>query len=556
MCGIVLTNSENIDQCMDAIARRGPDMSDILCFGDWKLGHTRLSILDVSESGRQPLISANERYVLSINGEIFNYKRLKEKLGTRMGHVSDSRVAIEYIAEFGLREFLINAIGMFAGILIDRKSDAMFAFKDRKGEKPLDYYIHEDSVLFSSDIYSSLKNSGISLPIDSRGIVNFLKYRGITMNNHIFERVRSVPPASVLEIKRNTVSKIYDFHDISKSEQLPKDTMFHDDFGHILKEYVNVDRSLVIPFSGGVDSTYVVMQIMNLGLKPKLFHVDTGGALSETNQAKKIAAALGLEIEIVKVNLSKTFDNIPGELLIADSSLLLSFELFKRISKSAQVTISGDGADELFEGYNKSRVVKKLFPFRYILLFITFFLKKWTFDRRIHLLASIGKSKSIYEAYDRIMSNLFEIEPVVKFNSFAARDRVNFLYPQVLPKVDRASMYWGVENRSPFLDDRLIQKYSNKFSNKDILIDFILKNGLNKSIFKSTKKGFSPDVFNFIKLKKNDIFIAIDNIPVVDRDFYKSLLKKDDGILKRWSSELYTILIFDKWYAGQGNSIK
>ena len=68
MCGIVLTNSENIDQCMDAIARRGPDMSDILCFGDWKLGHTRLSILDVSESGRQPLISSNEEYLLSING--------------------------------------------------------------------------------------------------------------------------------------------------------------------------------------------------------------------------------------------------------------------------------------------------------------------------------------------------------------------------------------------------------------------------------------------------------------------------------------------------------
>lgn len=556
MCGIVLTNSDKIDLCMEAIARRGPDMSDIISYGDWKLGHTRLSILDVSESGRQPLISQNERYILSINGEIYNYKRLKEKLGTRLEHVSDSRVAVEYIAEFGLREFLINAIGMFAGILIDRKFDVMFAFKDRKGEKPLDYFFDGDSVLFSSDIYSSLKNLAIIPTINSKGVLNFLKYRGITMNNHLVEKVRSVPPASVLEINRNAITKIFDFSNISKSEQLPQDTMFHDDFGRILREYIDVDRPLAIPFSGGVDSTYVVVQLLNLGLKPKLFHVDTGGILSETNQANKIAAALELELVVVKVDLAKTFDDIPAEFLIADSSLLLSFELFKKISKSAQVTISGDGADELFEGYNKSALIKKLFSFRYIILFITILWKKLTFDRRVHILASIGRSKSIYEAYDRVMSNLFEVESEVEFRSFAARDRINFLFPQVLPKVDRASMHWGVENRSPFLDDRIIQKYSNKFSNKDVLIDYILKNGLNKSIFKSTKKGFSPDLSTFIASKKKEILKIIDNLPIKNRGFYKSLLKKDKGILKRWNSELYTILIFGKWYETQDNSIK
>jgi asparagine synthase (glutamine-hydrolysing) len=166
--------------------------------------HRRLSILDLSSAGHQPMIDKSGRWVITLNGELYNFKYLKSVLeksfGTKFIGTSDTEVALEYVAAYGVRKALADFKGMFAFGLLDLKERKLFLARDRAGEKPLFYYLDQNEIAFSSELPSLLKMVSSSPRISRESLGQFLRFNFIPAPNSIYEQIKKIPPAGLLEI--------------------------------------------------------------------------------------------------------------------------------------------------------------------------------------------------------------------------------------------------------------------------------------------------------------------------------------------------------------------
>src|SRR5262249_26551083 len=200
----------------DAIGHRGPDGEGHFIDGAFGLGHRRLAILDLSPTGHQPMLTPDGRYILSYNGEIYNFRELRIELEAR-GHqfrsTGDSEVVLYALAEWG-EEALLRFNGMFALALWDRKAQALLLARDRYGIKPV-YYSHSDSVFaFGSEIKALLPQPTIGVDIDQEGLVEYLTFQNFFTERTIFAGVKLLPAASILRIERGgkvRISRYWDY---------------------------------------------------------------------------------------------------------------------------------------------------------------------------------------------------------------------------------------------------------------------------------------------------------------------------------------------------------
>lgn len=382
MCGILgLVSKSPIEQqnftaSLAKLQRRGPDGSDSKLFslrhGYAALGHTRLAIIDLSDGGRQPMLSDDSRFCIVFNGEIYNFKNIKiqlEKKGYRFYSHSDTEVLLNAFHEYGPN--VVNHLdGMYAFAIIDTQNETVFLARDPFGKKPLFFYFDERTFAFASELTAlkSLTDINSRLSINQYSVLQFYVFGFIPGPNSLYHQVEKLPPSqhvtfdlstwrlgSRIEYWNPTLNSIETFN-LSESDLISSiDQKIH----NAVKKRLVADVPICVFLSGGVDSSLVAAHAMKCGANTKAFSVSFPGyKADESKYARQVASHLKIPHEIIEMHpqdLSNTADEMLSYIdePIADAAMLPLYFLSKNVAKSFKVALSGDGGDEVFGGYIK-----------------------------------------------------------------------------------------------------------------------------------------------------------------------------------------------------------
>lgn len=374
----------------ETLRHRGPD--DLGVWADEQgavaLGHTRLSILDLSSSGRQPMASHCGRYVLVYNGEIYNHQRIRTSLKERdgfsqwRGH-SDTETLLACIACRGVEETLSVVEGMFAFAVWDRQQGALYLARDRMGEKPLYYGWQGDCFLFGSELKALKAHPAFAADVDRGALALLLKYNYVPGPYSIYSGIRKLPPGSFLKLAATDQAArecpdaipYWSLAEVSRqgvgarfpgSEEEALD-LLQETLGAAIDDQMLSDVPLGFLLSGGIDSSLVCalaqdrhplpIQTFSIGFEDRTY--------DESGYARKIADHLGsihTEMVINPNDALDLVDRLPSiyDEPFADSSQLPTLLVMSLVRQHVTVALSGDGGDELFGGYNRYRYAPRL----------------------------------------------------------------------------------------------------------------------------------------------------------------------------------------------------
>ena len=385
MCGIVGYVSQQVkasdkvvEQMANAIRHRGPDGAATWCDVEAgiALGHRRLSIIDLTDFGRQPMHSSDGRFVLLFNGEIYNHRVLRAELEaqglapTWQGH-SDSEVLLAALASWGAQETLSRLNGMFAFALWDRKFRRLTMARDRMGEKPLYYGLVKGSLLFGSELKALAQHPSWEGTINRNALALFLRFAYVPEPYCIFEGLYKLPPAHVIEIDCNDFSVLPDptpYWSLQRTANAPRrqesEKLLLDELEEKLMTSIGLRMEADVPLgaflSGGIDSSAVVALMQAQSAKPvRTFTIGFEVAgYNEAEAAKAIAKHLGTQHTELYLTAQDALNVVPSlphvwDEPFADSSQIPTLLLSKMTRESVTVALSGDGGDEVFCGYNR-----------------------------------------------------------------------------------------------------------------------------------------------------------------------------------------------------------
>ena len=386
MCGIAGIFSyrpveiEDLGPMLESLHHRGPDDQGSLRSKDQcvALGHTRLSIIDLSPAGSQPMRSQDGRFLLSFNGEIYNFLELRavlEKCNSkiRFRGTSDTEILIAYIQQFGLKKTLEDVNGMFAFLLWDERDGTLTIARDISGEKPL-YYGESNGKLYIASELKSIRSVAKGMQLSHEAIMMFLKLNCVPAPLSIYENFYKLEPATYITFGRpdKIVSKerYFDVTQTSVVDKAQSPEMYVSDFDEVINDAVKRQMVSDVPIgsflSGGIDSSLVTAVMQENSNKPiKTFSI--GFNRKEYNEApfaKNISKAIGTDHTELYVNDKEMIDviyDLPNIYCepFADSSQIPTYLVSKMAKKSVSVALTGDAADELFGGYNRYLVAKK-----------------------------------------------------------------------------------------------------------------------------------------------------------------------------------------------------
>ncbi|MEY4572554.1 MAG: hypothetical protein RLZ10_1796, partial [Bacteroidota bacterium] len=526
----------------------GPDNTSVFSNDSLQFGFNRLSILDTSDRANQPLRSPSGRYILMLNGEIYNYIDLSRKyalIGLRSG--SDTEVLAHLIDRFSFDGVVSLLNGMFALAVWDTHSRRLFLARDFAGIKPVFYGFTSSGFVFGSQFNQILLHPWLhNWSWSDTGLREYLQFGFMDAPNTVAENVYQLKPGNwiVYSIESNSV-KMNKYQAFFKDEipsRFETDPSTVKECGNILKASVKrqliSDVPLGVFLSGGIDSSLIAaiasrvcpdIQSLTIGFQDV--------QLDESKQAAEYARYLGIKNECIMFSdteLLKLFDehNEAQTEPLADFSTLPTYLVSKVASSRFKVMLSGDGGDELFWGYPRFKTFANSAPFfhvksrflrKAIMRFmningkdITSFLGQSTIGDANLAFHSVINSKLLDQILPgSALSDRLKVD--YRFQSASYEDvllhlRFNEYYhhlQRVLAKVDRMSMANGLEVRVPFLDKELLEFSSSiKPSLKNDDLKLILKNLLYHYIPKSNvnvlKKGFSPPLGTWVKTVLND----------------------------------------------------
>ncbi len=349
-------------EMLAALARRGPDAEGLEVWPGAVFGHRRLSIFDLSDAGRQPMLSEDRSVGVVFNGAIYNFRSLRVEL-ERCGHSfrsqTDTEVLVHGYRRWGIDELLRRLRGMFAIAIWDARDDRLFLIRDRMGVKPLVYAAADGVIAFASTV-RALRCGGFGHTIDDLGVAEFLEYGFVTDARAIFHEVRKLPAGSILEWHRGS----YQIRTYWTPPQVSRFAISFEEaveeterlFLAAVEKRLDADVPVGALLSGGVDSSLVCWGISHLGADITAYTVGTpGSAVDETDDARATAAAL--KIRHVVLPLSAEHSSILDELTsayaepFACGSALGMLCISEVIKPSATVLLTGDGGDDVFLGY-------------------------------------------------------------------------------------------------------------------------------------------------------------------------------------------------------------
>ncbi|MDB5198174.1 MAG: asnB [Chitinophagaceae bacterium] len=564
MCGIAgyisLNNSikkAELIQASCVIQYRGPDAEGSYFSEDEKIGlaHRRLSILDLSSSANQPMFSANRRYTIIYNGEVYNFKKIREKLadrGVSLKTTSDTEVILELFAQYGTECFKwLN--GMFAFAIYDTVKKNLTLCRDHAGIKPLFIYHDETDLIFSSEIKLIKALRGDKLSINTSAIPYFLHLGFIPQPFTIYNQVEKFPAAHYLQIDTTQInfndipSQIKPFWNLEskiemepvKNEAEAKKTLSYLVYDSVEKQLVS-DVPIGTFLSGGVDSslvTAVASKVSAQKVNTYSIAIDDG-KYNESKYATQVASHLNTAHHEFHVK-EKQVLNLINELLpaydepFADSSAFPTMMVSKLARQHVKVALSGDGGDELFMGYGMylwaKRLSNPLMPLIRWPLFGASKLMNNKYQRAGNLYAYPSKQNIITHIFsqEQYFFREQELEDLLVNKQFSF-DGINnpaelkrklsneenqalwdfnyYLKDDLLVKIDRASMRYSLETRVPLLDFRIVEFAFNLSADLKIkngtmkyLLKEMLYDHLPKQIFARKKWGFSIPLVKWLK---------------------------------------------------------
>jgi asparagine synthase (glutamine-hydrolysing) len=637
MCGIIgITSTNNIPDfntqtILSELEHRGPNNSSHWFSKNRNVffGHTRLSIIDTSSNGNQPMLSHSKRLLITFNGEIYNHLLLRSEIN-KCTHIdwkssSDTETLVNYIDIFGIEQTLDKIEGMYAFSVYFLEEGKLYLCRDRAGEKPLYYGFKNNFFFFSSELKPLKKINFLDLKINKTVLNEFLKYGNIPNSLSIYKEVNKLLPGKLLEfnVTKMKISKINSYWKISNNNQLKSNKEFinRSEFYYnqkletLLSKSVEKmmisDVSLGCFLSGGIDSSLIASMMQNKNLKKiNTFSIGYDENLyDESIYSSRIAKNIGTDHNELIVSDNDLKNIIPSIADIydepfADSSQIPTFLLSKFTKQKVTVALSGDGADELFCGYNKYLFLEfiKNLPSvkKNTIKFITKFISPNLFNILYNIfsnlidkkyrsslprehyikISNLMKYQNIYEYIYQLSTNNYDNNSLLTAKShdefestwksmnenenelkFIKDFDFNFYLPNdILVKVDRASMANSLEVRCPYLDKDVIE-FSNIIPNELMLKNntskYILKNILSKYIdkklFERPKMGFGVPIDLWMRGTLKDW--TLNNLENGRKNY--SDIFNFDSIKKKWEMfllnkgnyhhELWNIIILINW---------
>lgn len=617
MCGIAgyygEGTKEELDVMIGAIKHRGPDDGGIFMERGVGLAHARLSIIDVSPLGRQPMSLQDGSVTITFNGEIYNYQELRERLvreGCAFRGTSDTEVILWLYKKKGVACFR-ELTGMFALALYDKEADRLILARDRMGEKPLYWTKQGGTILFASELRALMSNARVPKTLEQESVAAYLALDYVPTPYTILKNVFKLEPATLLICTRDGVRK----EEYWKPESSPFVGTLRDATGRlgellqksVSRELAASDVPTGVFLSGGLDSSTVAYLAQHSSrTRVKTFSIGfSDPSFDESHYAREVARHLGTDHfeEVLSPTAALELVRDMPEVLsepVADASVLPAMLLSRFARQGVTVALGGDGGDELFAGYptfqadpfsamyrrlpGKLRaallLMSEQLPASKANFSLSYQLRKFLssdagddIERHLQWLGSfygsplqkiagkgLGDARG-YDAYAYARSCVEGTDIKDRRNQLLYLYARTYLMDQVLVKVDRASMRYGLETRAPFLDHSVVDFVLS------LPYDFKLRRGVTKFILKKfaehklpwhivhrKKKGFGVPMARWLgnelrplceellspaALAKHDLFNAQ----------YVEQLKKEhlDG-KKDNRKELWNLMVFQLWY--------
>ena len=587
MCGFYCSNipysKEDFKNQLSKIDFRGPDSWDACMIDGIWFGHNRLAIIDLHQRSNQPMF--DDGVVIVFNGEIYNFIELRDDLissGYKFKTEGDTEVILNLYKLHGI-DFLQLLNGMFSIIIYDRKSKDLYCIRDRLGVKPLYYLFNKNGEFEISSQLFSIKNKN-EIDLDSLNL--FFDFGYIPSPYSIYKNIFKINPGEFLKYNlksKSSTSKYYWSYPIRKTFFGFKKGIIN--IKKIITNAINLrlysDAKKGIFLSSGTDSS-ILASVCSQDSKEKILSFTVafkGYSSDESQDVLKNANYLNLDSHIIKFEpkevlsyIDKMFDFFDEP--FSDTASLPLLAMSKEYKKLATVTITGDGGDELFLGYNQYRYLLLLDIFYFIPYCVRKILSKilnfFSLNKSIKTkrICSIIEQKNrtdcsliFFTNFNFINNNIYDF--LIKRNIYdklksipSIVNKFSFLHSTVWlsennnVKLDRSSMAFGLELRSPFLDYRLHEYFSilpliNFFPlGSKKLLKKLFKYELNQLNIPKDKKGFSPPIFEYaINGNKNNF---INNLIEID---YKNIpgvnIKKLEHELDMFNNKLFDNVDFD-----------
>lgn len=586
---------ENVKAMIRLLRHRGPDGEGFWWdeLGQIVFGHCRLAIVDLTPAGHQPMISSCKRYVIALNGEIYNFVELKQELdslGVRFRGHSDTEVLIEGISQWGLRKTLDRVIGMFAFALWDNDEKKLFLVRDRTGKKPL-YYVKRLGLLrFASELKALTGLNDMNFGLNSNSIYHYLTFGYIPTPETVYEGIFKIPAGCYLVADQKLALKIQSYWEVKWGWK--KEIKFHDavcEAESLLREAVKIRLRADVPvgcfLSGGIDSGLLTaLASIQLDKPLNTFTISfQEGAFDESPLANHVAERYSTNHHII--TLSPDLKEVLPKVVhaydepFADPSVIPSYCISQEARKYLKVVLNGEGGDELFGGYRRHMAIKlysqlirflgalpeglyrklsEIIPqpksFRSEYAFIHRFIRgvvkdpyeryiAWCVDGfnevekgSLYKAINNGVFSSVKSLSDRFQ-NMAHLHPL---DHFMVIDLLFNMHNDMLIKMDIATMSHGLEGRNPFLDHRIIEwAFSlspdvrlKGFKTKPILRE-LSKRYLPEAIVNAPKRGFEIPLIEWLR---KDLFEMV----------YDTCLSSNRIVLELFNRKYVENLIFGK----------
>jgi asparagine synthase (glutamine-hydrolysing) len=592
----------------DAMAHRGPDNAGEWWSADGRvgLGHRRLSVIDLSPFGNQPMVDESGYVRLVLNGEIYNFLDLRgelEKRGYTFRSRSDTEVLLAAYREWGT-ECLEKINGMFAFALFDEKRRLLFLARDRAGEKPLFYREANGAIRFASELKALMSDPALERRIDEEALDCYLAMGFVAGDRCLIKGCRKLPPAHALTYSLESgESRIWRYWNVPEPDMTVRESRFSEtelirEFEFLLEDTLRRQLTADVPvgilLSGGVDSSLITAIASRI--KPQLttftIRFPGHGEFDETVHARLIARHFGtehIELEAAESTvdllplLARQFDEP-----MADSSMIPTYMVSKLVRRYCTVALGGDGGDELFGGYihhnrllwlqrnlgwiprflraSAATAAERLLP-------VGFKGRNWLQGLDIDMKRGLPLIASCFDRTTR--RKLMADHPSWKLVAEGVRearipqnddilqratrmDFENYLPDDILVKVDRASMLNSLEIRAPLLDHRIIEFAFGKVPShlkttdrtRKILLKKAAENLLPREFDHHRKQGFSIPLGQWLQKGPWKNFFQEVLLDSKDTFFNRAVLRslmEGQGRGRANSERLFALVLFELW---------
>jgi len=628
-----------IEEMTDTLFLRGPDSYGVWCDPNTGLnfGHRRLTIVDLSKAGHQPMFSGSGASVIIYNGEIYNNAELREALvsegATFKGH-SDTETLVEACERWGVSATCQKLIGMFAFAFFDIKQKRLFLARDRLGKKPLYYGIQNNTLFFGSQMKSFRSHPRFQAEMDKDALATYFRFNYIPAPLSIFKGIRKLTPGNLISVdEKGHLSSEESFWDLTqiianrkiREIRRPEDEInIETELEILLKDAVKRRMMADVPLgaflSGGIDSSTVVSLMQAESMTPvKTFSIGfQESSYNEAPYAKAVANHLRTEhheLYVTPEEASALVNDIPDwfDEPFADVSQIPTFLVSKLAREHVKVSLSGDGGDELFLGYNRYFVGRSLFR---MMRFLPIWLRSlgvksirsvspqmWDnfircvpakfrpilFSDKLYKMSHILESQTPEQFYRLLMSQWPNPNNLVKqgkeeclfpwssalntgslknldfVETLQYQDCLNYLPDDILAKVDRASMAVSLEARTPLLDHRVVEfawKLPMEMKFRNNKGKWVLRNILNRYVpshlIDRPKMGFGVPIDSWLRGSlrpwAEDLLFSDTTLQnYLNTSLVKERWEEHQSGKRNWQYALWGVLMFEafrrKWAA-------